>query len=78
MVYYTPPLPFPPCSDLDCYRGLDNEKWQRAKKAKPEAAARLRATNDETAFEEREKVFEAHRNELTAEFKYSYIVLIRI
>ena len=46
------------------------EKWKRAKKAKPEAAAKLRATNDEAAFEDREKVFEDHRNELTAEFKY--------
>jgi hypothetical protein len=55
--------------------GLDSQKWHKAKKAKPEAAAKLRATNTETEFEKRESVFEEHRDELTAEFKYVSFVI---
>ena len=51
---------------------MDSDKWHKAKKAKPEAAARIRATNLETEYEEREAVYEEHRDELTGEFKYIY------
>ena len=50
--------------------GVDSDRWHKAKKAKPEAATRLKATNTMTEFEEREAVFEEHRDALTAEFKY--------
>lgn len=50
---------------------MDSARWHKAKKAKPDAAAKLKATNSMTEFEERESVFEEHRDELTAEFKYA-------
>lgn len=49
---------------------MDQDKWHRAKKAKPEAAAAIVATNSELDFEQREAVYEANRPALTAEFKY--------
>ena len=57
-------------SKLSCFDlGIDSSKWNRAKKAKPEAAAALSATNAEVDFGKRESVFEEYREELTAEFK---------
>jgi hypothetical protein len=53
--------------------GVDQDKWHRAKKAQPEAAAAIAATNAEMEFEKREAVYEANRSALTAEFKYEYI-----
>ena len=50
--------------------GVDQGKWYGAKKAKPEAAAAIVATNAELEFEKREAVYEANRPALTAEFKY--------
>ena len=49
---------------------MDQDKWHRAKKAKPEAAAAIVGTNAEMEFEKREAVYEANRPALTAEFKY--------
>ena len=49
--------------------GVDSSKWYKAKKAKPEAAAALSAANTVQSFEDREAVYEVHRDELTAEFR---------
>ena len=49
--------------------GVDSSKWYKAKKAKPAAAAALSAANTEVNFEDREAVYEDHRDELTAEFR---------
>ena len=50
--------------------GIDSNKWNLAKKAKPEAAAAISSTNSEGDFDLREAVFEANRDAMTAAFKY--------
>ena len=44
-------------------------KWNKARKAKPEAVTALNAANNMNEFARREAVYEAHRDEITAEFK---------
>lgn len=49
--------------------GVNMDKWNRAKKAKPEAVTALNAASSIDEFVRREAVYEAHRDEITAEFK---------
>ena len=52
-----------------CDAGVDQEKWNRAKKPKPEAVTALNTANSLNDFAQREAIYDAHRDELTAEFK---------
>ena len=49
--------------------GIDNDKWHKAKKARPEATAAISAVNAELDFTRREEVYKNHREEITAEFR---------
>ena len=52
-----------------CFAGIDNSKSNNAKKATPDAAAALSATNTETQYDKREAVYDANRDALTSAFK---------
>ena len=55
---------------LDKYvKGVDMAVWNGARKAKPPAVAALNAASKMQEFEQREAIYEDHREEITAEFK---------
>lgn len=49
---------------------VDNAKWYRAKKMKPDVAALIAKTSEEQDFHKREKVYDSHREELQTQFRY--------
>ena len=49
---------------------MDNSKWYKVKKMKPDVAARIANTTKEQDFERREVVFEENREPLQSQIRY--------
>ena len=48
---------------------MDNSKWYKVKKLKPDVAALLAKTSEESDFTVRESIFEQHREELQVQIR---------
>ena len=52
---------------------MDKEVWNRARKGTPAALAALNVANSVLEYTQREAIYDAHRDELTAQFKYGHL-----
>ena len=52
------------------YSVVDNNKWYKVKKMKPDVAAKIANTSKEQQYEKREAVFEEERETVQSQIRY--------